>query len=154
LVGLCSMFIVHVSSLVVNSLYSLFYPLYLCHTQTSDWSGSSPVTIVFELLRIAKALLTCCLVYNRRTSLVVAQIALALLAIVNNSRSISVILGYKPKTSNIKTILSGLAESLTVLTAIYKIISLLICSFLSSSFIILYIQRNSAWYRFISSTLL
>jgi hypothetical protein len=98
---------------------------------------------VFRLLCIARALLTCCLTYNRRTSLDTAQIALALLAIIGDDRFISVILGYKPKTSNIKTILSSLAESLTALTAIYKIISLLICLSLSSFFMILYARYNS-----------
>jgi hypothetical protein len=112
------------------------------------------VAIVFGLLHIVRALLTCHLAYNRRTSLVAAQIASALLAIISDGRSISVILGYKPKTSNVRTILSGLAELLTALTAIYKIISLLICSFLSSAFRILYTQHNSVWYCSTSPTLL
>jgi hypothetical protein len=77
---------------------------------------------VLGLLRIAKALLTCRLVYSQRTSLVVAQIALALLAIIGDGGSISVILRYKPKTSNVRTILSGLVKLLTALTVICKII--------------------------------
>ena len=101
------------------------------------------MAIVFGLLRIARASLTCRLAYNQHTSLVAAQIASALLAMIGDGASISVILRYKPKTSNIRTILSGLAESLTALTAIYKIISLLICLFLSSVFRILYTQYNS-----------
>jgi hypothetical protein len=101
------------------------------------------VTKVFRPLRIAKALLTCRLVYSRRTSLVATQIALALLTIVGNNAFISVILTYKPKTSNIKAILSSLAELLTALTVIYKIISLLICLSLSSVFRILYVQYNN-----------
>jgi hypothetical protein len=102
------------------------------------------VAIVFRLLRIARASLTCCLAYNQRIFLVAAQITSALLAIIDDGGFILVILRYKLKTSNIKTILFGLAELLTALTAIYKIIFLLICLFLSSSFIILYTQYNSA----------
>jgi hypothetical protein len=112
------------------------------------------VVIVFRLLRITKALLTCCLAYNRRTSLVTAQIALALLVMIGDSAFISVILRYKPKISNVRTTLSGLAELLTALIVIYKIIFLLMCLFLSSSFRILYARRNSVWYCFISPTLL
>jgi hypothetical protein len=148
------MFIVYVSLLVASSLYGLFYPLCLCYTQTSDWSNRFLVAIVFRLLYIARALLTCCLVYNRRTSLVVAWIASDLLTIVNDNVFISVILRYKPKTSNVRIILSGLAELLTALTAIYKIIFLLMCLFLSSSFRILYAWCNGVWYRSISPTLL
>jgi hypothetical protein len=80
------------------------------------------VVIVFRLLRITKASLTCCLAYNRRTFLVIAQIASALLVMIGDSAFISVILGYKPKTSNVRTTLSGLAELLTALIVIYKII--------------------------------
>jgi hypothetical protein len=102
------------------------------------------VAIVFGPLRIARASLTCRLAYNRRTSLVAARITSALLAIVSDGGSISVILRYKPKTSNVRTIPSGPAESLTALTAIYKIISLSICLSLSSAFRISYTRRNSA----------
>jgi hypothetical protein len=101
------------------------------------------VVIVFRLLHIARALLTCCLAYNRRTSLVTARIASAFLAMISDGGSISVILKYKLKTSNVRTILSGLAELLTVLTAIYKIIFLLICLSLSFFFMILYARHNN-----------
>jgi hypothetical protein len=96
------------------------------------------VAIVFRLLRIVRALITCCLVYSQYTSLVITQIALAFLAIVSDGRSISVILRYKPKISNIRIILFGLAESLIALIVIYKIIFLLMCLFLSFFFRILY----------------
>jgi hypothetical protein len=97
------------------------------------------MAIVFRLLYIARALLICCLVYNQCIFLVITQIALALLVIISDDRFILVILRYKLKISNVKTILSGLVKLLIVLTAIYKIISLLMCLFLSSSFMILYI---------------
>jgi hypothetical protein len=98
---------------------------------------------VFRPLHIARASLICRLVYIQHTSLVITQIALALLIIINNGRSILVIQRYKPKTSNIKTILFNLAKLSTALTAIYKIIFLLIYLFLSSFFKILYTQYNS-----------
>ena len=53
----------------------------------------------------------------------------------------SIILRYVPNISNVNTILSGLAKSLTALTAIYNAISKSILS-QSSSRIILYARRK------------
>jgi hypothetical protein len=65
--------------------------------------------------------------------LVVAQIAFAFLVTKEERGFILVSRGYASKTSNISIILLSPAESLIALTAIYNIISLLICLFSSLS---------------------
>jgi hypothetical protein len=57
---------------------------------------------------------------------VVLQIVLVLLVIISNSTEFSVILGYMLNTRNVGIILSGLAESLIVLIAIYRLALVLV----------------------------
>jgi hypothetical protein len=65
--------------------------------------------------------------------LVAAQIAFALFVTKEEKGSILVSREYTLKTSKIGTMLFGLAELLIALTAIYNIISLLICLFFNLS---------------------
>jgi hypothetical protein len=71
---------------------------------------------------------------------VVLQIALVLLVIISDSTEFSIILGYTPNTRSIGIILSGLAESLIVLIAIYRIALALVSR--SLLYIILYAYRK------------
>jgi hypothetical protein len=59
--------------------------------------------------------------------LIVTQIASALLVTKEEGGSILVSYKYTPKTNKVDIIPSSLAKSLIALTAIYNIISLLIC---------------------------
>jgi hypothetical protein len=65
----------------------------------------------------------------------------ALYIIEDDGTEFFVILGYVPNINNVSTILSGPAESLIVLTAIYNAVSELILS-RSSSRMILYARRK------------
>ena len=117
--------------MIANSLYGPFQPSFLRQTRTSERIGKLSVDVVFGPFLIASASLTWRSAWRRRTSLVAARIALALLVTDSDRASILVIYGYAPKTKRVGTILSGLAKSLIAFIAICKLISLL--TYLSAS---------------------
>src|ERR1700753_1730430 len=102
-----------VSPSTANSLYGPLHPPFSRQTRTSDCNGRSNVLMILGPLRIARASFTWRSARRRRTSLVAARVGFALLIAEGDGGSISVILGYAPKTSNVGIIPSGPAESLT-----------------------------------------
>jgi hypothetical protein len=73
---------------------------------------------------------------------VALQIALVLLVIISDNTEFFVILGYAPNIRSIGIILSGLAESLIALTAIYRLALALVSR--SLLHMILYTCRKKA----------
>jgi len=124
---------VYVSLLIANSLYGPFQPSFSRYIRISKRIGKLSVDMVFRPFLIASASLTWRSAWRRRTSLVAAQIASALLVTDGDRVSILVIYRYAPKTKRVGTILSGLAKLLIAFIAIYRLISLLTCLSVSSS---------------------
>jgi hypothetical protein len=130
------MSIVHVSPSVIRNLNRPIYLFFLRQIRTLDWKDRFKIALVLGPFLIARAFCTWRFACRRRIFFVILRITSARYIIKDDKAEFFVILGYAPNTSNVSIILSGPAESLTILTTIYNIVFAL-TPFWSSSRMIL-----------------
>jgi hypothetical protein len=135
------MSIIHISPLIAMNLNGPIQPFFSRQTRISDCKSRFRIALVLGPFFIIRAFITCRFACNRRIFFVTLLITSAFYITEDNGIKSFIILRYVLNTSNVSIILSGPAESLTVLTAIYNAISGSIL-FWNSSCIILYACRK------------
>ena len=137
-----SILIIHISPLILRSLYSPFHPFFSLHTRTSDYNSRSSVLAVFGPFFIIRASLIQRLVFKYYSLAIAVRTASALLIIKAEGALDRVIREYAPNTSRVGTKLFGPIVSFTTLTAIYRIICLSTCSSFNSYYSMSYARRK------------
>jgi len=125
-VALYNISIVYISLLIIKSLKSPVYLMFLRYIITLELRSNKSIVSIFGLFFIFKVLETYYYSLSLFSSTIALLIACFRCLIITTSKSFVLILIYTPKTKSINTRPLGLTKSLIAFTAIYNKTSLFI----------------------------